>query len=546
MIVSVSPHVLFILKMLQTAGYEAYVVGGAVRDVLLASQEGEVGSQLLTIDYDFTTNAKPEEIQQIFPDSFYENTFGTVSITPEKIHAQMGLAGPVLHQLLPTKPKQDRQKIIDLAQATKVHQSLSPELGSVTSDQSLYPTYQITTFRSDEVYDDFRRPTSMNWGTSLDEDVDRRDFTINAMAIQIPLATLDKLLYRFSQRPQPLMELQTTDYQLIDKHQGLDDLQARLVRTVGDPQTRFQEDALRMLRAIRFSVQLNMQIADATFEAIIKQANLLTNISAERIRDEFLKMLASQFPAEAIELLDQSGLLAHILPELEATKNVQQGGHHTTDVWTHSLDALRTCPSPDPIVRLATLLHDVAKPQTQRFVDHNITFYNHEVIGARVARRVAERLHLSRKDTNRMFILVRFHMFYYQPHNTDAAIRRFMRKVGLENIDDILDVREGDRLGSGARQTSWRLEEMKQRMIDQLHQPLSVTDLAINGHDLMEHLQLKPGPILGQLLHDLFEKVLDNPELNTKEILIAEAKQKLAAGPSSTPSDQLPPGPPAQ
>jgi len=161
----------------------------------------------------------------------------------------------------------------------------------------------------------------------------------------------------------------------------------------------------------------------------------------------------------------------------------RQGGHHNTDVWTHSLDALKECPNPDPIVRLATLLHDIAKPQTFEIRDNKITFYNHEIVGSRITDKIAKRLKFSKIDRRRLFTLVRHHMFYYQPQNSDAAIRRFMRKVSLENIDDILDLREGDRLGSGARKTSWRLEEMKQRMIEQLNQPMEVTDLAINGHD---------------------------------------------------------------
>lgn len=541
MTVSLSPHALFILQTLQQAGYSAYIVGGAVRDVLLAAQDGEDLNTLTTIDYDFTTNARPEDIQRLFPESFYENNFGTVSITPQELHAQMGLEPDLLPQLLPVAPVVNRGRLIDLQQATKVHESLQIRFGDPDADRNLYPTYQITTFRSDEVYDDFRRPTSMNWGDSLDEDVDRRDFTINAMALELPLSIIDKKLERFRRRPQAGIEITDTEYTLIDKHAGLEDLQAHLIRTVGDPLTRFQEDALRMLRAIRFSVQLNMQIADPTFEAIMENAVLIRNISWERIRDEFLKMLGSRFPTEAIELLDQTNLLEYILPELEAAKGVEQAGHHTTDVWTHSLDALRYCPSPDPIVRLATLLHDIAKPQTQRFSNNSITFYNHELVGARMAKTIGERLHLPRKDINRLFILVRQHMFYYQPHNTDAAIRRFMRKVGLENIDDILDLREADRLGSGARQTSWRLEEMKQRMVEQLHQPLDVTDLAINGHDLMTQLNLKPGPLLGQILHALFEEVLDDPDLNNKAALLKRA-QELAEQPPT----KQPPAPPAQ
>lgn len=523
MTLKLSLESLFILYTLQHQGFEAYIVGGAVRDLVRASW----GEKLpVALDYDFTTSALPEQIQALFPEHFYENTFGTVSVTAENLQVQMGVE--IDTEKVTTESPAFRTRVIDLAQATKLHQSLTTDAnrGETASRQASVPAYQITTFRSDEIYDDFRRPTSMSWGTSLAEDLERRDFTINALALQISQPFLESL---FSEKKNQasyssIQEIIPAHYKLIDQHQGLNDLKVPLIKAVGDPLVRFREDALRMLRAVRFMAHLNAEIETKTYQAIVEQSELIAHISAERIRDEFLKMLASSYPAEAIEVMDDTGLLPFILPELEATKGVQQGGHHTTDVWTHSLDALRTTPSPDPIVRLATLLHDIAKPQTQRQTEGTITFYNHEVIGARVAKKVAERLHLSRKDIDRIFTLVRFHMFYYQPHNTDASIRRFMRKVGLENIDDILDLREGDRLGSGARQTSWRLEEMKQRMIEQLHQPLSVHDLAINGHDLMTELNLKPGPILGQLLATLFEKVLENPELNTKETLVTEAR----------------------
>ncbi len=500
---TLSPQALFILKTLREAGYEAYIVGGAVRDLLLQAGNAQAAP---TTDYDFTTNAKPEEIQALFPESFYENTFGTVSITHEDLTLQMGGQLETPEPLTPI----DTNRIIDIAQATKLHASFqaqapNPEASAEPPTQQLFPEYQMTTFRSDEVYDDFRRPSSMTWGTSLEEDLERRDFTMNAMALQL--------------------ESSPDQFRLIDPHHGQADLKAGIIRTVGEPEVRFQEDALRMMRAIRFSVQLNLEIDPATFDAIIAKADLIKHISWERIRDEFVKMLKSQYPAEAVELLEVGGLLSHILPELELTKGVEQGGHHTTDVWTHSLDALRNCPSPDPVVRLATLLHDIAKPQTQAFQNNTVTFYNHEIIGSRMAKGIAERLRFSRDDCQRVFTLVRYHMFHYQPHNTDAAIRRFMRKVGLNNVDDILDLREGDRLGSGARKTSWRLEEMKQRMIEQLHQPMAVTDLVINGTDLIQEFQLKPGPIIGQVLHELFEMVLDNPELNNREKLLEAARE---------------------
>lgn len=525
MVITVPVQALFILQTLQQAGFEAYIVGGAVRDMLLASQLASQTDNTTPFhpawDFDFTTNALPEQIQALFPEHFYENTFGTVSVTHENLNLQMGLPENIGTEVETAPPS--KQRLIDLAEATKLHRSLQPHSNETnpTVAAASIPHYQITTFRSDEVYDDFRRPTSMKWGKTLPEDLERRDFTINAMAITVPLESVATRVALTLQDPQThLQSLSTNEYELIDQHGGWQDLQAGLIKTVGEPEQRFQEDALRMLRAIRFSVQLNMGIDTATFEAIAVHADLLKHISGERIRDEFMKMLASAYPAEAIELLDESGLLGYILPELLAGKGVNQGGHHTTDVWTHSLDALRWCPSEDPVVRLATLIHDIEKPQTYQEQKGTITFYNHEVQGARTAKKIAHRLRLSKHDTDRLFTLVRHHMFHYQPSMTDAAIRRFMRKVGLENIDDILDLREGDRLGSGARKTSWRLEEMKQRMIDQLHQPLDVTDLAINGHDLMTQLHLKPGRVIGYVLQELFEQVMENPELNTKDTLL--------------------------
>ncbi|HYD35425.1 MAG TPA: HDIG domain-containing protein [Vitreimonas sp.] len=531
MTLPISVQALFILRTLHQAGYQGYIVGGAVRDLLLIGINQGTDQPITTLpattDYDFTTNATPEQILKLFPDSFYENNFGTVSITYHHVNEQLQLPAE-LSQLTGSETPFNKNRVIDQAQATKLHVSLQTEDSdndTLSPAASKLPNYEITTFRSDGMYTDFRRPDSVTWGKTIQEDLDRRDFTINALALRVSEQVSETALSNPSHLTTPVITLQPSEYEVIDLHQGLIDLKAGLIRTVGTPTQRFQEDALRMLRAIRLSVQLNMRIDDATFTAIEDTAHLMTYVSGERVRDEFLKILKSPFPAEGVELLDQTGLLTYVLPELTVGKGVKQGGHHTTDVWTHSLDALRTCPSPDPIVRLATLLHDIGKPQTQNIMGNTITFYNHEHVGAKMARHIAYRLKLSKRDVNRITTLVRHHMFHYQPQNTDAAIRRFMRKVGLENIDDILDLREADRLGSGARKTSWRLEEMKQRMIEQLHQPMEIKDLAINGHDLMTEFNLKPGPILGEILHALFEVVLDNPELNSKEELLKRAKE---------------------
>jgi tRNA nucleotidyltransferase (CCA-adding enzyme) len=520
---------LAILHTLQQARYQAYIVGGAVRDILRTALHG---TQEQSKDYDFTTDATPQQVLALFTEGFYENKFGTVSITPEHLRAQLGLQNPATTEQQ-TQPTTNR--IIDLAAARKIHVSLQSERtapdSTATATTAVTIPYEITTFRSDGSYTDHRRPETVSWGTSLKEDLDRRDFTINAMALEISQTFLETL---FRQNPtNTTIEILPDQYTIHDPHNGQSHLEKHLITTVRNPHERFAEDALRMLRAIRFSVQLNMQIDPATYQALVTHHELLAHISYERIRDEFLKMLTSDFPKEAVELLDETGLLPYIIPELLDAKGVKQGGHHTTDVWTHSLDALAACPSSDPIVRLATLLHDISKPETFALLNGQPTFYNHEILGSRLAKKIARRLRLSNAEVDRIFTLVRFHMFYYQPNHTDAAIRRFMRNVGLENIDDILDLREGDRLGSGARKTSWRLEEMKQRMIEQLNQPLDVTDLAISGTDLMETFHLQPGPRIGKLLHNLFEQVMEDATHNTKEKLLKIAQQELQRQPGS-------------
>lgn len=521
-------EVLYILRVLQQAGFEAFLVGGAVRDLILQATV-PAHSQLATItDYDFTTNAKPEELQRLFPDNFYENAFGTVSVTHQNLLSMLEQH----HYQIPNQTiatlyqkglkRQHRPSVIDLSQASKLHESLAlPQENTALLSQP--KPFEITTYRADGTYDDHRRPASVTWGKTIQDDLMRRDFTINAVALKVKLSVLENF---FDQKVfPPEVELDQTQYEVVDPHTGMADLAKRLVAAVGDPHLRFKEDALRLLRAVRLAAQLEMNIAELTLRAVTEHSALIQHVSWERIQDELLKTLMSPLPKRGIELMDETGLLVHILPELLEGKGVEQGGHHNTDVWIHSLDALAHCPSPDPIVRLAALLHDVGKPRTHKLIDGKITFYNHEIVGSRLVVKIAQRLKLSKKDTDRLFTLVRYHMFYYQPHNTDASIRRFMRKVGLENIDDILDVREGDRLGSGARKTSWRLEEMKQRMVEQLNQPLSVHDLVIDGHDLMRELGLKPGKKIGAILNQLFEEVLEKPELNTKETLLHRAQE---------------------
>lgn len=450
------------LQIVTDAGFEIYIVGGSVRDILADKP---------VKDWDFTTNAKPEEIQKLFPESFYDNAFGTVGITVEELIEQFKLDD------------------IDFEK-----ENLKP-----------YDVFEITTFRTEGKYKDNRRPEKVEWGKTLEEDLKRRDFTINALAIKI--------------------NGKIEEYDLIDLYDGKKDLNEKIIRAVGDRNKRFQEDALRLLRAIRLASQLGFTIEPLTLEAISANSHLLANISSERIRDELFKILVSQYPKDGMKLLLTTGLLHYILPEMEKTIGVEQAGHHTKDVWNHSLDALEACPSPDPIVRLATFIHDVGKPIAYRKKDNHITFYGHEVVSGKIAKKIATRLHLSNHESERLYIFTRYHMFAYEPKMTDAAIRRFIRKVGLENINDMMMLRIGDRVGGGSKETSWRLRELQQRIGQVLYTPMQIKDLKVNGNDVMEILGITGGPKVGEILKKLFDEVLEDSEKNNREYLLKRIKE---------------------
>lgn len=424
-----------IIDALKNAGHEAYAVGGSVRDLLM-NQE--------TKGWDFTTSATPEEILVLFPDSFYDNQFGTVGVKmPDDI-------------------------------------------------------FEVTTYRSEEGYKDHRHPDKISWGTSLEEDLSRRDFTVNAIAFD--------------------------GSTLIDPYGGQKDLEEKLIRTVGLASDRFAEDALRMLRAVRFAARFGFSIEEKTAQAITQNASLITQISAERIRDEFLKILGSQHAADAVLVLKNLGLLHFILPELEvafATPQKSPKRHHIYDVGTHSIMAMKYCPSDDPVVRLATLIHDLGKPKTfLQMPDGVITFYNHEVVGSRIAKKVSLRLRLSNKQADLLYTLVRWHQFSVDERQTDSALRRFIRRVGKENLSKILALRIGDRLGGGATETSWRLELYKRRLEEVQLQPFTVADLKIDGHDVMKTLGVKPGPIIGTVLDAIFSEVEAGTLPNDREALL--------------------------
>lgn len=432
-----------ILDKFNQKGFEIYIVGGAVRDILMGR---------ITNDWDFTTSATPEEILKLVPGGLYNNEFGTVFTT--------------------------------------------------NPDDETRP-HEITTFRKEEGYQDFRHPNKITWGKSLEEDLSRRDFTVNALALD-------------------------SNLKLIDLYKGQDDIKNKVIKAVRDPNERFSEDALRMMRAIRIAAELGFTVEEKTLEAIKKNAALINKIAKERVKEELFKLVKSPYPYEGILLLRSSGLMQEILPELEKCFGVEQkspGRHHIYDVGEHLLISLKNCKSTDPLTRFATLIHDIGKPQTYKKLDSGIiTFYNHEMVSTKIAEGLADRLKFSNKEREKLITLVRWHQFTVDERQTDSAIRRFIKNVGQQNIEDMLALRVGDRLGGGARETSWRLEEFKRRLLEVQKQPFSIRDLKIDGNDVMKVLHIASGPKVGEILEKLFEKVVAKEIPNEKEKLLEKLK----------------------
>ncbi|MCX8029316.1 MAG: HD domain-containing protein [Brevinematales bacterium] len=452
---------MFISKTLADNGYECYVVGGIVRDFILYKSIPE------DADWDFATSAEPDEVTRIF----------------------------------------QRKKLLVIPTGIK-H-------GTVTVFHN-GKNYQITTFRIDKNYYDYRHPSEVVFTRNIREDLARRDFTINAMALDLIKG------------------------EIIDEFGGMEDLKNGIIRAVGDPEVRFEEDALRMLRACRFASKLNFRIEEKTLLAIKNKAENITKISAERVRDEIIKIMLSYKPSIGIEYMRETGLLSYILPELQDCYGVSQNVYHKYDVYYHSL---LTCDKISDFIegvndqkriyrlKLAGLFHDIAKPVTKQEVIENgidvSTFYNHEVVGAGMTKRILKRLRFSNDDIDYITRLVRHHMFYYTDEWTDSAVRRFMRNVGLDLLDDLFILREADRIGSGKRKPgSVSLQKLKDRilMIIEQENAISLKDLKVDGYDIMSALNIPPGPMVGRILNGLLQIVIEDPSKNEKETLI-----KLAA-----------------
>ena len=434
-------YIIDFLDIFKKNSFEIYVVGGAVRHLLLEKE---------TDNWDFACNAKPDEILKLFPDAYYNNKYGTVTI--------------------PVEIKKERKLL-----------------------------FEVTPYRKESGYKNYRHPEKIEWADTIQEDLARRDFTINAMAYD--------------------------GHHIIDPYNGKHDLEKKLIVAVGDPDKRFSEDALRLMRGIRQASQMGFLIEEKTKNSIKKNAELIKNISWERIRDELMKIIESDSSSEGILFLKNSGLLKYILPELDACFAVPQVSperHHIYDVGTHSIMSLKYCPSKDQITRLATLLHDIGKVETYRKDEKTkiITFYNHEVVGTKLVQEITNRLRLSNKQKKQLITLVKYHQFTITELQTDKAVRRFIKQVGKENIQHMLDLRVGDRIGGGAKPSSWRFELFKKRIIEVQKEPFKISDLKISGSDVMKILKLKQGPKIGKILKQIFEEVIEGKIKNEREILL--------------------------
>lgn len=441
---NIPKEVLDVTNTLKDAGFEAFLVGGCVRDLLRSSTPK---------DWDIATNAHPEVVQSLFENTFCNNDFGTVGVVNER-----------------------------------------------TVDATV-KVIEVTPYRTDGEYTNKRHPDKVTFGVTLIEDLARRDFTVNAIAYDPSIG------------------------HIVDPHKGHADLEAKILRAVGDPSKRFREDALRMLRAIRLGAELGFGIEQETYVGITENAKLLEHISKERIRDEFIKIIMSKYPMEAMLHMKHTGLLHYVLPELERGIGVEQNKAHSYPVFEHLIRALQHAADKDfPLeVRLSALFHDISKPECRRkSPSGEWTFYGHEVVGSRVTKKVLQDLHFPKEVSENVAKMVRWHMFFSDPEQiTLSAVRRMVANVGGgDAIWQLLDVRKCDRIGSGRpKEQPFRFRKYASMVEEALRDPISVGMLKIDGARVMEVARETPGPRIGNILHALLEEVLDDPTKNNPEYL---------------------------
>lgn len=450
----------FVLQKLNSVfeenGYEAYLVGGAVRDVLMGKNPS---------DYDVATNAEPQEVTRIFK------------------------------KVIPT----------GIAHGTVTVHFMKNEI-------------EVTTFRTESDYSDGRHPDNVAFTRNLNEDLSRRDFTMNAIAASLK------------------------DGKITDPYDGQKDIKNKIIRTVGNPYERFLEDGLRPIRAIRFSAKLNFKIESETLKSISAPEIIekTKTISLERFRDELLKLMQAEKPSEGLKIMEKTGILGIFMPELMPCRGCIQTdfrGFHEFDVLDHLFYSCDGAPKEKINVRLAALLHDTGKPAAKKIVPNpqgeTVTFYRHEQYSAEIARKLLFRLKFSNAEIDNICHLIENHMFNYEPQWKDSAVRRFLVKVKAENVEDLFDLRLADIYGMRNTpvrlhdsQTAKLLLEFKERIEkeQQKKSALSLKSLAVNGKDLME-AGIPGGKELGTILNELFETVLEDPAQNKKDTLMAIAKK---------------------
>ena len=468
----VPKQIITILNILEDSGYEAYLVGGCVRNILLNCEPK---------DWDITTNAKPEELLKLFPDpkfhSIYKNKFGTVTVMP------------------------------------KEWESLGIE---------------ITPFRIEGKYTDKRRPDEIKFAKTLEEDLKRRDFTINAIALQNKNQNKRKRKndnLKLKNYNIPTIIINKKEWNIIDLFGGIRDIKSKIIRAVGKSDDRFNEDALRMMRAIRFAVELGFVIEDNALQVIKKNALNLNFIAKERIRDEFIKIIKSPNPKQGIMTLYDIGLLKLIMPELTAGIGEIQRGPHRYDIFTHNARALKFASeyTSKMYLRLAALFHDIGKKDTKNIeADGSITFYNHPIVGAQITERILNRLRFPQKIIQKITHLVKHHMFYYDTDKvTESGVRRLLTRIGKENFEDFLILRKADRQATPVPKAEpYRLRHLKY-MVDKVSEdPLSRFQLVINGNDILKELKIKASPKIGLLISALLIEVIDDPKNNEKKYLL--------------------------
>ncbi len=439
----VPEQVFGICDRLRAARRRSWIVGGCVRDLLLGKKPA---------DWDVCTDATPKELLSLFPRAVPTGIeHGTITVVVDHQH------------------------------------------------------YEVTTLRGETTYTDGRRPDAVRFVADIDQDLARRDFTINAMA------------------------LDPADGKIIDPFRGQADLVRRVLRAVGVAKERFSEDGLRVLRAARFAATLEFTLDQATHDAIGSTLDTYRKVSQERVRDEWIKAMKARRPSIAFDVMRETGILGVTCPELLEGVGTDQNRWHAYDVWRHAMECMDACPG-DPILRIAALFHDVGKPRSRAFSDKTLdfTFYEHERIGAELVSPICTRLRFSNDERERITHLVRHHIIHYEAWS-DTAVRRWIRRVGKARLEDLFGLNEADARAKGRDfegdlASLAALKAHVERVLSQ-GAALSTRELAINGHDLMKELGLPPGRKIGQVLESLLELVLVDPSLNQRAALFEKARE---------------------